>query len=277
MTNEQLAQTLDDHAHQLDLRHDNLYRINAYRHAADVLRHLPHELSDGFSKYGKKALQEIPGIGPSICLALENLLTKGRHSGFSEEALAVPHEDSIRAVHGIGPVLADHLQEELHIFSLADLRESVANGTIERLSVSKEVIRNIVNALKEHDALSELRKPFALEPTVPDLLALDQQYREWVAKDALFGESSEMTSVYVLRKSFHGWHFRCLFSQGSLAARLGKSEDWVTIYFNDGSAYGERTVETAESGPLSGQRVVRGREKECQQYYNEAKAFARAS
>ena len=39
------------------------------------------------------------------------------------------------------------------------------------------------------------------------------------------------------------------------------------IYFDDGSASGQRTVVTETRGDLRGRRVVRGRERECREHY----------
>jgi putative hydrolase len=58
-------------------------------------------------------------------------------------------------------------------------------------------------------------------------------------------------------------HYTALFSNTARAHALGRTRDWVVIYAD--GALGERqwTVVTALSGVLRGQRVVRGREREC--------------
>ena len=49
--------------------------------------------------------------------------------------------------------------------------------------------------------------------------------------------------------------------------------DWVVIYFYDDShEEGQHTVVTETRGPLTGQRVVRGRETECRAWYQRAAA-----
>ena len=55
-----------------------------------------------------------------------------------------------------------------------------------------------------------------------------------------------------------------LFSNTALAHQLGRTGDWVVIYFNrEGGTEHQRSVVTETRGPLEGQRVVRGREAEC--------------
>ena len=68
----------------------------------------------------------------------------------------------------------------------------------------------------------------------------------------------------VMHTERDGWHFTVLFSNTARAHQLGRTEDWVVIYFYDGEhEEAQQTVVTETHGPLKGQRVVRGREQEC--------------
>ncbi|HSL81755.1 MAG TPA: DNA-binding protein, partial [Thermoanaerobaculia bacterium] len=60
-------------------------------------------------------------------------------------------------------------------------------------------------------------------------------------------------------------HYTALFSNTAQAHRLGRTHDWVVIYWDgDGGRDGQCTVVTDRGGgPLQGLRVVRGREPEC--------------
>jgi hypothetical protein len=56
--------------------------------------------------------------------------------------------------------------------------------------------------------------------------------------------------------------------QQDCAHDLDKVHDWVVIYFHsDSGGEAQRTVVTATRGPLAGQRIVRGRERECLSVY----------
>ena len=61
-----------------------------------------------------------------------------------------------------------------------------------------------------------------------------------------------------------------LFSNTARAHELGTLRDWVVIYRDDHNGAGQWTVVTARYGALQGKRVVRGRENECTDYYNQA-------
>jgi hypothetical protein len=64
------------------------------------------------------------------------------------------------------------------------------------------------------------------------------------------------------------WHFTVLYSNTARAHALGRTHDWVIVYFyDDDHAEGQHTVVTEARGVLSGKRVVRGRETECRAFY----------
>ena len=65
----------------------------------------------------------------------------------------------------------------------------------------------------------------------------------------------------------NGWHFTSLFSNTARAHDLGKTNDWVVLFYEKGEVEGQATVVTETQGPLKGKRVVRGREKECEAFY----------
>lgn len=64
-----------------------------------------------------------------------------------------------------------------------------------------------------------------------------------------------------------GWQMRPLFSNTRRAHELGRARDWVVVYWDRDGDHGQSTVVTARSGPLEGERVVRGREAECRERY----------
>ena len=74
----------------------------------------------------------------------------------------------------------------------------------------------------------------------------------------------------ILNTRRNGWSFTVLFSNTARAHELGTTHDWVVIYFErDGRAEDQCTVVTEHQGPLAGRRVIRGREAECRDYYEE--------
>ncbi|MGZ5127014.1 MAG: DNA-binding protein, partial [Burkholderiales bacterium] len=72
----------------------------------------------------------------------------------------------------------------------------------------------------------------------------------------------------IMHASRDGWHFTVLYSNTARAHELGRTRDWVVVYFYDGDhAEGQHTIVTEARGTLAGRRVVRGREAECRALY----------
>ena len=112
------------------------------------------------------------------------------------------------------------------------------------------------------------------EPAIDILLEVDREYREKAGDHRLplitprrFNPTNEPW-LPVLHTARRAWQFTALFSNTALAHSLGRTNDWVVIYFNTNSyGEGQRTVVTETRGPFKGKRMVRGRESECEEYY----------
>ena len=77
-------------------------------------------------------------------------------------------------------------------------------------------------------------------------------------------EHLDVDTLPILHTERGDWHFTALFSNTARAHELGRSRDWVVIYFHqDSGPDGQHTVATETRGPAAGSRVVRGREAEC--------------
>ena len=108
------------------------------------------------------------------------------------------------------------------------------------------------------------------EPRVDMLLVIDREYRTKATANELktiapkrFNPKGEAW-LPVLHTGRDKWHFTALFSNTARAHELRKVRDWVVIYFHsDSGGEAQRTIVTETRGPLAGQRVVRGREREC--------------
>lgn len=70
----------------------------------------------------------------------------------------------------------------------------------------------------------------------------------------------------IMVKESAGYKFTVMFSNTATAHKLGKTEDWVVVYFEKGKGENQCTIVTEGRGPLKGMRVIRGRERECRSY-----------
>ena len=83
MDNFMIAQRLIEMAHALDGQRSNLYRIRAYRRAAETLLNLERPVEDIVAETGERGLRELPGIGSSLSEKIVHLVQTGelvRHS-----------------------------------------------------------------------------------------------------------------------------------------------------------------------------------------------------
>ena len=110
------------------------------------------------------------------------------------------------------------------------------------------------------------------------LLAVDQEYRRRARLGELrrfaprrFNPAQEAW-LPVMRVERRGWKFEALFSNTLRANELGRTHDWVVIYYRRDGVPGRCTAVTARKGRLLDRRVIRGRESECLRYYEERRA-----
>jgi hypothetical protein len=184
------------------------------------------------------------------------------------------------AVPGLGHRLAERIHEELHIDTLEALELAAHDGRLEHVPGvgprRAATIRANLHAMLSR-ARAHHRAPVVDAqggPGVDVLLGVDKEYRDKATHFQLpmiapkrFNPSGEAW-LPVLHASRDGWHFTALFSNTAQAHQLGRTKDWVVIYFyDDEHAEGQHTVVTETRGPLVGRRVVRGREADCRAFY----------
>jgi hypothetical protein len=76
----------------------------------------------------------------------------------------------------------------------------------------------------------------------------------------------------ILHTSRKERHYTALFSNTARAHELRKTHDWVVLFCDDGTRENRYMVMTSEFGPLSGRRIVPGRDAECKKHYEQLKA-----
>jgi len=112
------------------------------------------------------------------------------------------------------------------------------------------------------------------EPDVGMLLDVDMEYRDKARRGELptiaprrFNPDGEAW-LPVLHTERGDWHFTVLYSNTARAHQLGRTHDWVIVYFHkDDHPERQSTVVTETRGELRGERVVRGREGDCRIHY----------
>ena len=77
MDNRTIAQRLTGYAKLLERRHSSLYRVQAYRRAAETVLGLERPVEEIVANEGRKGLQALPGIGSRLSEAIADLVRTG--------------------------------------------------------------------------------------------------------------------------------------------------------------------------------------------------------
>ena len=273
--NTSVAQALRDYADLLEAQGDDGFRIRAYRKAADRIDLLRTPLGDILAKEGRQGLIALPAIGAGIATAIAEMLQTGRWSQLDRLRGELAPERLFQTLPGIGPILAERLAEEAHLESLEQLETALHDpgadlpgiGPRRRAALKAVLAQRLGRRLNKKVEQSS-------KPPVSLLLDADTLYRQKAAAGELRliaprrFNSDGRAWLPVLHAARAGWHLTLLFSNTAQAHRLGRTGDWVVVYFEtDDGAEGRATIVTETRGPLEGRRVVRGREGACAAYY----------
>jgi len=77
MCNREIASQLTDYAHFLESSRASLYRVKAYRRAAETILGLSVPVEELLETEGPKGLRELPGIGAHLFYTIEGLVSTG--------------------------------------------------------------------------------------------------------------------------------------------------------------------------------------------------------
>ncbi len=77
MDNRTIAERLTGFARFLETKRSNLYRVQAYRRAAETVLGLDRPVEQIVAEKGRKGLQTLPGIGSQLSFTIENLVRTG--------------------------------------------------------------------------------------------------------------------------------------------------------------------------------------------------------
>ena len=189
-------------------------------------------------------------------------------------------ESLFTEVSGIGEKMASRIAEKLDIYSLEELEQAAHDGRLEEVEgFGKRRVRGVKSALAGMLSRSARRRARSGgegeqdRPPVSLLLETDKEYREKAYNDELRKIAPKRFNpegkkwLPIMETGRKGWKMTALFSNTKRAHELGKTDQWVVIYYEKVDNEGQATVVNGRRGELRGRRVVRGREKECREYY----------
>jgi len=131
MNNRDLAETFNLIADLLEVKGEVIYKILAYRKAADSLTNLGRDVNDVW-KEGK--LTDIPGVGKAIAEKIDELLSTGRLEFLEKlEAEVPPSLVDVLQVPDVGPKKAALFWRKAGVTNLADLEAAARAGKLRDL------------------------------------------------------------------------------------------------------------------------------------------------
>ena len=146
MLNQQIAQLFNDIAELLELKNENVFRVRAYRRAAQSIDSLEKDVA-GLSR---EELAEIPGIGKDLEGKIVEFLETGRIAKHDELIREFPEGVlELLRVPGLGPKKAMMLTGKLNITGIDDLEAAVRAGKLSGLpGIQKKTEENILKGIE---------------------------------------------------------------------------------------------------------------------------------
>lgn len=272
--NTEVADVLDRVADLLEVQGASSFRVRAYRRGAETCRTLDGPLA------AVTDLAALPNIGKSLASAITEYLHTGRLLMLERLEGQVSPEDLFATIPAIGEELAHRIHDVLQIETLEDLEVAAHDGRLDGVPGFGERRVHAVRAALDHLLRRSSRRRARrflyrhddereVQPPVATLLEIDSEYRRKAHGNELrrisprrFNpEGKAWLPVYHTERE--GWSFTALFSNTARAHRLGRTQDWVVIFYERDGHENQCTVVTEHQGPRKGERVVRGRESEA--------------
>ena len=277
--NVEIAQRLREVAALLHEQGANPFRVQAYRHAADTVQRLDRPAAEIVQADGMDGLRKLPGIGESLARSIRDLVLTGRLPMLDRLRGETDHVAVLASVPGIGEAMAKRLHHDLSIDTLEELESAAHDGRLSEIEgIGRKKLAGIIDSLASRLGRVRGRAGAAAhgpasEPPAAELLDVDREYREKAATGSLrtiaprrFNPAGEAW-LPVLHTQRGPRHYTALFSNTARAHQLGRTRDWVILYFDEGDGERQHTVITAHRDPMKGRRIVRGREPECETHY----------
>lgn len=291
-TNAEIADVLEHISDLLEVQNANPFRVRAYREGAQTIRSASKPVAEAVRQDKLEHLTELPNIGSGIAGVIGDYVSSGKSNLLADLEAQVSPETVLAKVPGLGKKLAQRTVEQLHIQTLEELEEAAHDGRLAEVEgFGARRVEGIQTALigmlsqsarsKQQSRTAKPKKAASASddrPSVELLLAIDAEYRKRAKADDLHKIAPRRFNpdnkawLPLLNSKREGWEFTALYSNTAQAHQLGKTDDWVVIYFERDGKERQQTVVTETKGPLKGQRVVRGRESENRQYYQEKRA-----
>src|SRR4051812_46627228 len=154
MTNYEIARLFSQLADLLEVQGENVFKLRAYRKAADMIEGLTESL-ESLAQRGE--LESVPNIGKAIAGKIDEVVRTGKMELLEETRAKVPVGlPEVLNIPGLGPRSVKTLQEALGIGSLADLEAAAQAGKVRALpGMGAKTEENILKGIEAYRRRTE--------------------------------------------------------------------------------------------------------------------------
>ncbi|MFA5009246.1 MAG: DNA polymerase/3'-5' exonuclease PolX [Candidatus Paceibacterota bacterium] len=173
MKNQEIAKILFEIGDFLELN-EIPFKPKAYQQAAIALDNLEEDIAETYKQKGLKGLEDLPAIGKSIALKIEEYLKTGKIEYYKDLKKTSPIDfEALTKVEGLGVRKIKKLYNELNIKNLVDLDAAARAGKIAPLfGFGKKTEDNIIEAL---EFLKQAKGRFLLREIFPQIKKIEQR------------------------------------------------------------------------------------------------------
>jgi DNA polymerase (family 10) len=168
MKNQQIAKVFSEIAELLELKGENVFRIRAYRRAAQNLDGLSRDVAT----LSQEELEAIPGIGKDLAGKVLEYLETGRIAKHEELKKDIPAGVlELLRVPGLGPKKARLFFDKLKVKSVDELDVAVRAGRLEGMAgIQAKTIENIRKGIEQVRRGTERRPLGRILPLAEDIV-----------------------------------------------------------------------------------------------------------
>jgi len=149
MDNDTIANILLRIARLLEIKGENIFKIQAYERAAESIRNTSEKLEN----MDIKTLQTIPGVGEAIAKKINELNQTGKLAFLEKLESEVPPSllDWLE-LPGVGPKTTALIWKTLGISTIPELQAAAQQGKLHTIhGIGKKLEANILQAIKNKD------------------------------------------------------------------------------------------------------------------------------
>ncbi|MBI2033475.1 MAG: DNA polymerase/3'-5' exonuclease PolX [Candidatus Liptonbacteria bacterium] len=152
------------------------FKPRAYEKAALGLEGMEEELAEIYKKGGRKALEDLPGVGRGIAERIEELFKTGKVNDLERLRKKYPVKiNEITEVEGIGPKMALNLYKKLGVKTLADLEKSAKAGKVRNIEGFGQKTEE--NILKGIEFVKKSGSRFLLGLALPEIRKIEERLK----------------------------------------------------------------------------------------------------